>query len=334
MLKRILAAALCLLLFLLVGCGKGPDASSDSTPALQIDTSINNLTGLKDINPADSAMRPVAVMINNVPIAQGVQTNVNKADIVYETEVEGGITRLMAVFKDFSKVGQLGSVRSARYAYVDLALGHDAVYLHCGTDPRYCKPHLNDIDHISIDVNYEGVRRIKNGRSSEHTLYVFGDTFSQTIAKKFDATTKKVAPWQNFTDEKLVLDGGSAKSVTVKFPAQSSGFTYDEATGLYTRLAGGNVHKDYLTGETTVVKNVFVLLTDISFYPDKKHREIDLSKGDGFYITNGTYQFIKWSKGGAAEGFKFTDTEGKEIKVSAGKSWVCIANNTRLPVFE
>ena len=39
-------------------------------------------------------------------------------------------------------------------------------------------------------------------------------------------------------------------------------------------------------------------------------------------------QFIKWEKGAATNGFKFTDTDGNEIMVSAGNSWVCIANKS------
>ena len=90
-----------------------------------------------------------------------------------------------------------------------------------------------------------------------------------------------------------------------------------------------------VTKEAVTVKNVFVLLTSISDYPDGKHRRVDLTGGNGYYATNGTYTPIKWKKGDANASIKITDTEGKEIKVSAGKSWVCVANTaTCNPVFE
>ena len=80
-------------------------------------------------------------MINNISVAQSVQTGLSKADIVYETEVEGGITRLLAVFQDITAAEKIGTIRSARYPYVDLAMGHNAIYVHCGQDGTYCEPH-------------------------------------------------------------------------------------------------------------------------------------------------------------------------------------------------
>ena len=66
---------------------------------------VNPLTGIENLDPAAVNNRPVAVMINNLyPTAQSVQTGLNQADIVYEAYAEGGVTRLLAVFKDISKI--------------------------------------------------------------------------------------------------------------------------------------------------------------------------------------------------------------------------------------
>ena len=79
---------------------------------------INSLTGERTLETeAQTKLRPVAVSVNNLLPAQKVQTGLEKADIVYESYVEGGITRLLAVFKDLKSVKQVGTVRSARYVY-------------------------------------------------------------------------------------------------------------------------------------------------------------------------------------------------------------------------
>lgn len=337
MLKRILAVAFAVLMIFAVGCDNDviyddlsdyesqSSTTEDEAPTL----AVNPLTGVAEFEDSSKAnQRPVAIMVNNVDVAQSRQTGLSDADIIYETEVEGGITRLMAVYQDISDLDKIGTVRSARYPYVDLALGHNAVYVHCGQDPTYCAPHLNDIDHLSIDTNSKGAKRISNGLSSEHTLYALADDLWESINESFDTKVSSVAPWVNFTDDALVLDGGTATSVKVPFPAMTTNFTYDASTGLYTRLSGGTVLTDYYTGETTQVKNVFILLTSISNYPDGKHRKVALESGDGYYITNGTVQFIKWSKGSSTNGLRFTDTDGNEIKVSVGNSWVCIASKS------
>lgn len=332
MLKRILAAVCCLMLIFAVGCDKTViyDDLSDYETESEITETVsatNPLTGL-EVSKEVAEKRPVAIMVNNVKTAQKVQTGVTDADIVYETEVEGGITRLMAVYQDITGLDKIGSVRSARYPYVDLAMGHDAIYVHCGQDPTYCAPHLKDVDDLSIDTKSKGAKRISNGLSSEHTLYALAGDLWENISDTFKTKATVTDAWANFTDEQLTLDGGTAESVSIPFPTQTESFTYDASTGLYTRLLGGAVATDYFTDEQVQVKNVFVLLTTISNYPDGKHRKVELGSGDGYYVTNGTVQFIKWSKGDASNGFKFTDSEGNEIKVSTGKSWVCIADKS------
>ena len=346
MLKKILPFLLCLTLCMLIGCsenkerlsvetGEEPQSSlpSETLPVLY----KNPLTGVSELTEDKADDRPVAIMINNISTAQPVQTGLNKADIIYETEVEGGITRLMAVYQNVSEVGRIGTIRSARYPYVDLALGHNAIYLHHGQDNKYCGPHLKDIDDINISEGNYGFR-IKNGLATEHTLYTEGGKLWDGLVKdKVKTERGSSVMWANFTDDEtpIALEN-TASSVSVPFSASyKTVFKYDSATGKYTRYFGNTLRKDYNTGETTQVKNVFVLLTTIKNYSDGYHRQFLLESGEGYYCTNGTYTPIKWSKGAAKNSFKFTKSDGTELLVSAGSSWVCIANkNTSTPVFE
>lgn len=64
----------------------------------------------------------------------------SQADIIYECLAEGGITRMMGVYQSVEGVGMIGSVRSARPYYLELALGHDALYIHAGgSEDAYAK---------------------------------------------------------------------------------------------------------------------------------------------------------------------------------------------------
>ena len=60
------------------------------------------------------------------------QSGILYAEIVYEAQVEAGITRLMGVFQDVDEVEKIGSIRSARHYYVDFAHDNDALYVHFG----------------------------------------------------------------------------------------------------------------------------------------------------------------------------------------------------------
>ncbi len=344
MTKKILAALLGLALLFMAGCGGAENTNSpvDNTPKPEPKPEpvvfVNPLTGIENIEDEEiTYRRPVAVMINNISVAQKVQTGLTQADIVYETEVEGGITRLMAVFQDITKVEQFGTVRSARYPYVDLAMGHNALYVHHGQDNTYCAPHLKDTQAFTIAANNAGAR-IKNGLATEHTLYGYGPKLWEWFQTKtkFDLDLDTVKTWQNFTknDESLSFDS-VATNISVPFSnSYKTVFKYDEVNKNYVRYFKDTQRLDYLTAAPESFKNVFVLITDITNYPDGYHRQVALESGEGWYCVNGTYMPILWSKGAASNSFKFTDVNGNTIKVNQGNSWVCIAKKGINVTFE
>ena len=69
--------------------------------------------------------RPIAVMIDNHSGAWP-QAGLNQAYMVYEIIVEGGETRLMALFKDVD-LEKIGPVRSARHYFIEYAMENDAI---------------------------------------------------------------------------------------------------------------------------------------------------------------------------------------------------------------
>ena len=110
MFKKIALLLLCVCLVGTVGCKKKselevekqPESSevivSETAPEPEVQLNVNPLTGLSDVSDEAINNKPVAITINNIKIAQPVQTGLNKADVIYETEVEGGITRLSGPF--------------------------------------------------------------------------------------------------------------------------------------------------------------------------------------------------------------------------------------------
>ena len=141
-------------------------------------------------------------------------------------------------------------------------------------------------------------------------------------------TASTAAPWVSFAEEDApVALESTANTVDIKASASyRTVFKYDAAKGKYTRYYGNTIRKDYFTGETVDMKNVFILFTTIRNYSDNYHRQVMLESGDGYYCVNGTYTAIKWSKGAAKNGFKFTKADGSELTVNPGNSWVSIVN--------
>lgn len=136
MLKRILPLALALCMLTMAGCKKEQDRLSvdkGSEPSIVSETKPvtykNPLTGVSGISEEKAKNRPVAIMINNISTAQPVQTGLNKADIIYETEVEGGITRLMAVFQDITTAEKNRSHPLGSLSLMLTSQGSQAIYV-------------------------------------------------------------------------------------------------------------------------------------------------------------------------------------------------------------
>ena len=129
----------------------------------------------------DSKSRPIAVSINNNHAAWP-QSGLQDAYIAYELIAEGGITRILAFFKD-TDTEKIGSVRSARHYFLDYVLENDAIFVHYGHSPQA----LSDIKSLSIN-NINGMydssafyRDKTLKRASEHTAFTTMEKIRKTI---------------------------------------------------------------------------------------------------------------------------------------------------------
>ncbi len=334
----------------LVGCNK-KDTTSSSASSVESEVVtelskyvVNPLTGTEDLKRKSEKDRPTAIMINNIETAWGVQASLSKADIVYETYVEGGITRLLAVFKDISKVGEdkIGSLRSGRYSYVDLALGHDARFVHAGLDNVYCKPHIKELGATTVDLNSSSnsgkivggnscAARISNGLSLEHTLYTTGNDISKFLKDNADMKLKSAQEnWQNFVAEgsEYVPADGECNKLFVPFSSSyTAEFEFNNKTKKYDKYRQGEKQTDYANGKAISFNNVLVLYSEVNYFSDNKHVKTELGSGEGYYVSNGGYRKIKWSKGDAYDSIKLTDKDGKEIDYNPGTTYVCFTNS-------
>ncbi len=342
MLKRVSALVLCLCLILTFSaCGKNPvedPEASGGQATITPTTAVNFLTGIDNLSLDKQTARPVAIMIDNDSVAQkNAQTGVQSADIVYETEVEGGITRLMAVFADVSKAPQIGDIRSARAQFVEIATGHNAIYVHHGRDEDYCGPLMNTLgtDNFVVGTNNCGWRHTYGNATNWQNLYTTGEKLYKSLSdNKWKLTQEAAKPWQNFTTEAVTLSAAANKATVAFSGSATSYFTYDTASGTYIKTSKCATNKDVVTGQSYNFKNVFILKTAMTHYPNGKHRKISFDSGSGYYLVNGTYEEIKWKKGEAKDSLIFTKADGTPLTVQAGNSWVCFAKTDATVTFE
>ena len=298
----------------------------------------NPLTGEYGFNPEAVGKRPVAVMINNIDVSLP-QYGISSADYIYEAVVEGGITRLMAVFADYTSVPTLCSIRSCRYYYPLIANGLDAIYLHWGTDMTIAAETLSRLGIDRFDggdgwgMFYYDQNRLNN-YAQEHSGCLDGSQIADTIsgagyrteAKNGGADTMKFAEGTDFID----ISDEACESAVVTFSySYFSTFTYDSESKTYLKQHSGSPHMDAAAEKQLAFTNVFALKTwTAPRENDGYHMDVGLSSGEGYYFSGGKVQKISWSKADDYSNFKFTDYEtGEEITVNRGKCYIGLCDS-------
>ncbi|HHU06105.1 MAG TPA: DUF3048 domain-containing protein [Clostridiales bacterium] len=329
-------------LLLLTACGKNnpapteepvetPTPTATPSPTPTVNPYINPLTGLPVDMPI-AQKRPIAIMINDIKEALP-QCGISSADIIYEVAAEGGITRMLAVFQDVSRAGRIGSVRSTRTYYLDLAQGLDAILLHAGAstyayEALKIRDNCTNIDGIyDTTIFYRDPNRMSSGY--EHSLFTTGELIAENIENYGLCLTHDDDYTCNMKFGMSSSKSGTpAEYIGVKFSYYKMGeFVYNSSDGLYYVSQFDEPHIDGETGEQLAVKNVLILFANHSAIPNDSlmRIEVDLvGTGTGIYAADGKSIKINWSKSSYDSQFEYTLTDGSPLVFAPGTSYINI----------
>ena len=274
--------------------------------------------------------RPIAVMIDNHSGAWP-QANLDKAYMVYEIIVEGGETRLMALFKG-QNLDKIGPVRSSRHYFLDYALENDAIYVHHGWSPQA------QIDITTLGVNnINGIQesssnfwRVKD-KSAPHNLFTSTESILKIAERKGYSKTSNKKSVLNYVANEVQLPATAVSATSVTIPhsnLQTVKYEYDEQTKTYKRYARNKLQTDYITGEPVTTKNIIITMCDNYTLEDKENKGRQGLKNigtfKGYYITEGKAIEIQCTKNARDEQTVYKDLNGKEIEVNDGNTFVNI----------
>ena len=273
--------------------------------------------------------RPIAVMIDNHSGAWP-HIGLNKTYLVYEIIVEGGETRLMALFKN-QDLDVIGPIRSSRHYFLDYALENDAIYVHYGWSPRaqsdIRKLLVNNIN--GIFYNKPNFWRITTKAAPHNAVTSTKQIWSMAKNLKYRTTSSQSSVLNYVVDDVLLEDGIDATSVKIPHSyLQTVQYKYNEETKRYTRYARGVLQKDNSTGKSVTTKNIIIEFVNNSRLQDGSGKDRqDLSNigtFNGYYITNGKAIKIKCIKNARKEKTIYKDLEGNVINVNDGNTWINI----------
>ncbi|KGX90231.1 hypothetical protein N781_08275 [Pontibacillus halophilus JSM 076056 = DSM 19796] len=285
------------------------------------------LTGL----PAEGDLnrRAVAVMVNNHSYARP-QTGLLEADIVYEVLAEGDITRLVAIYHS-QQPAKVGPVRSAREYYVDLANGHDALYLYHGAATfieNQMSGWINNLNGSYYDNDGKLFTRDQS-RKAPHNSYLLFDSVLDVAQNK--GYTVDTAPTSlPFSEEGV--QGERASTVEIVYaetPEERVTYQYNEAEGHYIRFNDGEPTVDRETTEPVTLDNVFIVATAHKVIDNKGRRAVDLtSGGSGYLLQQGSIQAVEWKNN---DGRLLPYKDGKPVGFIPGQTWVNIVPERNFP---
>lgn len=279
----------------------------------------------------ESDSRPIAVMINNHKTAQPLQTGLNDAYLVYEIVVEGGITRMLAVFKD-ADTEIIGTVRSSRHYFLDYAQENDAVYVHYGWSPQA----EEDIYNLGIN-NINGMvdgspfwRDTSLDVPTEHTVYTSIEDLEQSIENKRYRITSDEDTLLKYSIDEIdlsIMDGATkADEIEIEYSDyQTNTFVYDKVNKVYKKYSNGEERKDYVTGETFTAKNIITYQVSNYSMDSYGRQEIEnVGRGEGYLISNGYAVPITWEKDAPSRQTVYKFLNGEEITVNDGNTYIQI----------
>ena len=262
----------------------------------------------------DSNSRPIAVMIDN-NVGNNSHYGLQQAYLTYEIIVEGGLTRLMAIYKD-KNVSQIGPIRSSRHYFLDYCLENDAIYAHFGWSP-YAKDDIKKLDINNINGLYDSTPFWRvNWLYAPHNVFTSTEKlYSYAKNKNYQVQTND---WQflnysveeinlekinskdknKITSENNSLEAITANNIYIEYSyGQKRSFIYDTSEKVYHRYMNNNPHIDAESKKTLTYKNIIVEVVNNRTLDSEGRQELNTTgSGEGYYITNGHALPIIWEK--------------------------------------
>ncbi len=301
----------------------------------------------------DSNARPIAIMIDN-NIGNSSHSGLQESYLNYEIIVEGGLTRIMAIFKD-KDISQIGPVRSSRHYFLDYALESDCIYTHYGWS-TYAE---NDIKRLGVN-NINGLYDSFPFWRATH-LYSPHNVFTST-AKIYEYATQKgyqttSTNWKllNYSPDEINLSDPirydmiensetgkkekvpvqnpeliAANSIVIPYSYQYRSYTYDSTSKVYLRFMNDQPHIDADTKTQLHYKNIIIEYVTNRQLDSYGRQDLDtVGTGSGYYITNGYALPITWTKDSRNTKTHYTYGDGKEIILNDGNTFIQIVPTSK-----
>ena len=328
----------------LTACGGGGAGSSDSTSdntgvretlaptaTIPTDEAIYPLTGLPrpDIDISVLKRPALVAKIDNHPLGRP-PSGLNKADIVFEENVEG-MTRFAAVFHSQGS-DPVGPLRSGRTQDIDILSAYNKpLFVWSGGNSGVTQA-INKSDLVNVGF----LTSIGQGKYFRDKTYKSPhNLFSRTTDIWKLASQSSAAPPQQFlyrsTSDATPATSLPAIGAKVKMDGVKVFWQWDSVTANYLRSTENSkrllIQEKDRDGTFINAANVVILVVKYTrSKADSRSPEAQtIGTGNAFVLTNGGVIGATWSRSERTRSFVLTDSAGAVIKMTPGRTWVEIA---------
>jgi hypothetical protein len=278
-------------------------------------------------------LRPaLAIKVENAPEARP-QTGLNKADVVFEEPVEGGLTRFIAVYQ-CGDANSVGPVRSARMEDADvlIQLGRPVMGFAGGASPVKKAIARSGI----VDVNYieaPGAYTREATRVAPHNLYTTTAALWKAGVKVSKTHADAPSSLFGYADE---IAGKSTKVGQIHLPFSGSYadvyWRWSAKDGAWLRAHGTEPHMltdgGQVAAANVVVMQVKVGTSEIVDAAGNHSPSVDLTgKGKAYIFRNGRMIAGRWERPTLQDLTTFVTKSGDEIALAPGATWVELLPN-------
>ncbi|WP_133163781.1 DUF3048 domain-containing protein [Cryobacterium zongtaii] len=318
----LIGAGLCLGLGLglslgLVGCAAPvPEATASAAPTPQ--PGIMPLRGTP-VDPSRAEHPSLAVKIDNHPAARP-QLGLERADLVFEELVEGGLTRYVALWHS-DVPDAVGPVRSIRPMDPEILSSFGGIVAYSGGQPQFvaamrAAPLLN----VVFDDDAGGLFVRADDRDSPHDVVLAADE-TVTLHSDLAPPPGQFDYADSAAEATASLAGDPTTTIVTRF-SESGGraWAWDPAGPAYLRSQDGAADRDS-TGAQLNATNVVVLRVEVDRGSDVP-RTILTGSGAAWVSTGGSTMPATWFKDAAAAPIRLADAVGATIELAPGNTWI------------
>lgn len=278
------------------------------------------------VQPADSNLLPFAVVIDN-NIDARPQYGLSQANLVYEAEAEGGITRYLAIFAGNQELEKIGPVRSARPYFIDWAQELSSLFVHCGGSPdALAKIIKSKVFNLNEFYNSDYFWRGKE-KKAPNNIYTSSINLNEYINKKDNKEIFEYESWE-FKDGQA-NDNPINPEIKIGYlsPSYAVNWKYDIIENNYIRHLSNKEHLDG-NGERISAKNIIIQYLENKVLDDKLRLEIKtIGEGKAVFCNDGVCEVGKWKKISQTKRTKFFKNDNNEFVFNRGNIWIEVVNN-------